>query len=157
MSRRFSLLFALVALSPSIAVTGVRAGVLSDPAAAGFAPRVPISAFARTASWFDPARLHLTSTVSVGSGFGGGTSALSITRLSYRFGAPFAMSVSLGNTFGLDRARGGSPFFLEGLDLSWQPNRNSLFRIEMRDIRSPLQWDPWARAYGYSDPLHPPY
>src|SRR5262245_26344117 len=102
MLRRISLLLVLVALSSSLVVPAARAFGFGDPAAAGFAPRVPISAFARTASWFDPSRLHLTSTFSVGSGFGGGTNALSVTRLSYQFGAPVSMSVSLGNTFGFD-------------------------------------------------------
>ena len=140
------------------AVPSARAQGFTDPAAAGFSPRVPLSAFARPASWFDPSRLHLVSTVSVGGGWGGsGTSALQVTRLSYRFGAPLSMSVSVGNTFGLDRARGGSPFFLEGLDVAWRPNANSLFRIELHDVRSPLQLDPWGRVYGYSDPLRTAY
>jgi len=135
-----------------------RAGLLTDPGAAGFSPRVPLSAFTRPASWFDPSRLHLMSTVSVGSGFSGGTQALQVTRLSYQFKAPVTMGVSLGNTFGFDRARSGSPFFLEGLDLTWRPNAHSIFRVEMHDVRSPLQYgwgrydrlsssDPWARPY----------
>jgi len=157
MFRRISLLLCGVALSSLLVVPAARAIGFGDPDAAGFAPRVPISAFARTASWFDPSRLHLMSTISVGSGFGGGTSALSVTRLSYQFGAPLSMSVSLGNTFGFDRARSGSGFFLEGVDLAWRPNRNSLFRIEMHDVRSPLQWGPWGRGYGEGDPLRTSY
>ena len=62
----------LWSLALLVAVLGVaapaRAGLLSDPESAGFTPRVPLSAFARPASWFDPSRLQLTSTVSVGSG-----------------------------------------------------------------------------------------
>lgn len=145
----------LIALA--IAAPTARAQGFMDPAAAGFAPRVPLSAFARPASWFDPSRLHLMSTVSVGGGWGSGTSALQVTKLSYQFAAPLTMSVSLGNTFGLDRARGGSPFFLEGLDVAWRPNRNSILRVELHDIRSPLQLDPWGRAYGYPDPLRSAY
>src|SRR5258708_4388883 len=103
--------------------------------------RVPLSAFASPGSWFDPSRLHLSSTVSVGSGFASSTSALQVTSLSYQFRAPLSLSVSVGNTFGLDRARsGGNPFFLEGLDLAWRPRRNSLFRGEMHDVRSPRQY-----------------
>jgi len=160
MTRRLTFLFAasaLAILSSSVAAPAARAGILADPQAAGFAPRVPISAFARAASWFDPARLHLSSTVSVGSGWGNETSALSVTRLSYQFRAPITMGVSLGNTFGSDRARSGSSFFLEGLDLTWRPNGNSLFRVEMHDVRSPLQWSPWTRGYGGADPLRSGY
>jgi hypothetical protein len=139
---------ALITFAPA-----AHAGLLSDPENAGFSPRVPLSAFARPASWFDPSRLHLMSTVSVGSGFGGQTSALQTTRLSYQFGKPLTMSVSVGNTFGLDKARGSS-FFLEGFDLSWRPSANSVFRVEMRDVRSPLQYDYWGRS---RDPLYAPY
>ena len=122
------------------------AGMLSDPSPS-FSPRVPLSAFASPVSWFDPSRLHLSSTVSVGSGFGSTTSALQVTSLSYQFRAPLSMSVSVGNTFGLDRARsGGNPFFLEGLDLAWRPSKNAVFRVEMHDLRSPLQYGPWGRG-----------
>src|SRR5262249_52604037 len=149
-----SLLLGLVALSSSLLAPAAHAMGFGDPEAAGFAPRVPISAFAHTASWFDPSRLHLASTFSVGSGFGGGTSALSVTRLSYQFGAPVSMSVSRGNPFGFDRARSGSGFFLEGVDFAGRPSRNALFRIEMHDVRSPLQW---GRGYGEGDPLRSSY
>ena len=134
------------------------AGVLSDPTQSGFVPRVPLSAFAHSASWFDPSRLHLMSTVSVGSSFGGSSSALQVTSLSYQFKAPFTMSVSVGNTFGLDKARtGGSPFFLEGLDLAWRPNKNSIFRVEMHDYRSPLQYGPWGRGSNTAAPFYGQY
>jgi hypothetical protein len=149
MSIRRAALFVL-ALLVTTAVSPARAGLLGDPGAAGFTPRVPLSAFARPASWFDPSRLHLSSTLSFGTGFSGGADALGVTRLNYQFRAPVSMSVSLGNTFGAN----GTSFFLEGLDMSWQPNRNTLFRVEMRDVRSPLQYghgwygaDPVARPF----------
>lgn len=145
MTRRSFWSLALLVAALGVAAPA-RAGLLSDPGSAGFAPRVPLSAFARPASWFDPSRLQLSSTVSVGSGFGG-TDALQVTRLSYQFGAPLSMSVSVGNTFGLNGARGGSSFFLEGLDVAWRPSANTLFRVEMRDIRSPLQYSQWGRGY----------
>ncbi len=157
MTRRSALIAALLVAALSPVVPVAHAGLLSDPTHAGFAPRVPLSAFARPATWFDPSRLRLMSTVSVGTGFGGQTSALQVTRLGYQFGAPLSMSVSLGNTFGLDRARGGSSFFLEGLDVSWRPSKNSLFRIEMRDVRSPLQYSAWGRGLGVYDPFAPGY
>src|SRR3989442_1070990 len=136
----------LSALALQTAVPRAHAGTLSDPYPS-FSPRVPLSAFASPVSWLDPSRLHLSSTVSVGSGFGSSTSALQVTSLSYQFRAPLSMSVSVGNTFGLDRARSGSnPFFLEGLDLAWRPSKNALFRVEMHDLRSPLQYGPWGRS-----------
>jgi hypothetical protein len=159
----------LIAVLPVIALASapsmVRAGFMSEPGAAGFTPQVPLSAFARPATWFDPSRLHLQSTVSVGSGFGGsGTSALQVTKLSYQFRAPLAVSVSLGNTFGMDKARnGGSPFFLEGFDVTWRPSPNAIFRVEMHDVRSPLQYGYPGYGYGYGpsfgrvDPFSTPY
>lgn len=155
--RTLIVLTSVVALASS--APAARAGLMEDPGAAGFTPQVPLSAFARPASWFDPARLHLTSTVSVGTGWGGsGTSALQVTRLSYQFRAPLAIGVSLGNTFGLDKARnGGNPFFLEGFDLTWRPSANAIFRVEMHDVRSPLQYGAYGypRGYGYGSPADP--
>jgi hypothetical protein len=120
---------------------------------------VPLSAFAAPMSWFDPSRLHLTSTISVGSGFGGGsTNALSVTSLSYQFKAPLSMSVSLGNTFGPGGiGSGGSSFFLEGFDVAWRPTQNSLFRVEMQNVRSPLQYGSWGRGYPGSPASQFPY
>ena len=139
-------MLALSALALLTVVPRAQAGLLSDPYPS-FAPRVPLSAFASPVSWFDPSRLHLSSTVSVGSGFGGSTSTLQVTSLSYQFRAPLSMNVSIGNTFGLNRARSGaSPFFLEGLDLAWRPSKNAVFRVEMHDVRSPLQYGPWGRG-----------
>jgi len=134
-------------------------GLGFDPGNAGFSPRVPISGLARAASWFDPSRLHLSSTVSVGN-YGGATSALQVTSLNYQFGRPLSMSVSIGNNFGqgFNGAKSSNPFFLEGFDLNWRPTANSLFRIEMHDVRSPLQIsDPWGNAYGYGDRFRTPY
>ena len=162
MTPRRALIAVLSVVALASAAPAARAGFLSDPGAAGFTPQVPLSAFARPATWFDPSRLHLQSTVSVGSGFGGsGTSALQVTKLSYQFRAPLAVSVSLGNTFGMDQARnGGSPFFLEGVDVTWRPSANAIFRVEMRDIRSPLQYG-YGPGYGYgygpTSPFSTPY
>lgn len=158
MTRRSAVLTAMVVLVLSPAVPRAHAGLLDDPTSAGFAPRVPLSAFARPAAWLDPSRLHLASTVSVGSGWGGRTSALQVTSLAYQFRAPFTMSVSVGNLLGSDAARnGGTSFFLEGFDLAWHPSRNAVFRVEMHDIRSPLQYGPWGRLRGGPDPFVAPY
>lgn len=158
--------FALAASAPAAS-----AGMMQDPYAAGFTPQVPLSAFARPAAWFDPSRLSLQSTVTVGSGYGfggSGTSALQTTRLSYQFRAPLTVGVSIGNTFGMNQAQsGGNPFFLEGFDLTWRPSANAIFRVEMRDIRSPLQYGyygydrglgfGYGNGYGRPDPFSTPY
>jgi len=130
-------MFALAALAVSISGLAVAGTDFGSP---GFSPQVPISAFARPASWLDPQRLHLTSTVSVGSGFGGGTQALQVTSLSYQFSAPLSLGVSVGNAWGSNApGRAGSPF-LEGLDVAYRPFSSMLVRLQYRDIRSPLQY-----------------
>lgn len=104
----------------------------------------PVSAFARPAFWLDPSRLHVSTEVSVGSSWGGrGSEALQVTSLSYQFGAPLAMRVSLGNQWG-QGAGSGSPF-LEGLDVAYRPFRSFEVRVRYQDLRSPLQLPP----YGY--------
>jgi len=108
-----------------------------------YVPRVPVSAFGLARDWIDPSRLHVSSLVSVGasSGFGGGTSALQVTTLSYRFRAPLAMSLSIGNAWGTSGLRpGGSSMFLEGFRLAYQPSSSLLFQIQYQDLRSPLQY-----------------
>jgi len=149
----------LSALAMVVVAPRVHASTLYDPTPSAFSPRVPLSAFSSPLSWFDPSRLHLSSTLSMGSGFGGAgstSSALSVTSLSYAFKAPVTMSVSLGNTFGSSGFQsGGSQFFLEGFDLAWHPNKNAMLRVEMHNVRSPLQYGygPWGGAnspYGQS-------
>ena len=144
MMRRAVLVVALVASTAAIA----GAGTFSDPAAAGFSPRVPVSALARPAAWFDPARLHMSSTISVGSGWGT-TSALQSTSFAYQFRAPVSMSVTVGNQLGTGPAGGSASFFLQGLDLSWKPNGNSILRIQFENLRSPLQHGN-SPGYGYA-------
>src|SRR5687767_8779363 len=60
---------------------------------------ISMGGLARGLAWFDPSRLSISASVSVGSGFGG-AQGLQVTRLGYQFGAPLAMSVGLGNRFG---------------------------------------------------------
>jgi hypothetical protein len=108
---------------------------------------VPVSALARPMAWFDPSRLHVSTSVSMGSGFGSGVNALQVTSLSYRFGAPLWMNVSVGNAWGPDRARSNSSFFLEGLDLGFRPMSALQVQLHYRDFRSPLQMGaigPWG-------------
>jgi hypothetical protein len=111
----------------------------------GYSPQVPISGFARSASWFDPSRLHVTAEMNYGSGgWNGGSTGLQVTRFDYRFGAPLAMRVSVGNAFGSNVQNSGQ-FFLEGMDLQYQPWKSLTIQVNYRDIRSPLQYG----AYGY--------
>ena len=107
----------------------------------GFIPAAPISAFARPALWFDPSRLTISTEVSVGSGLSGrGADGLQVTRLSYQFGSPLAMRVSVGNAFGPRAAGNGSPFFLEGIDLAYRPFHSMQIQVHYQDFRSPLQY-----------------
>jgi hypothetical protein len=140
--------FLAAALCALLASPALAAGA---PALSGFDPEVPVSAFARPASWFDPSRLQMSTTVSVGSGFGGTTSALQVTSFNYSFGAPLTMRVSLGNSLGTGGGN-GSNFFLEGLALDFRPSASTSIRIQYRDLRSPLQYDS-----GFIDPAYGPW
>ncbi|MCC6350639.1 MAG: hypothetical protein IT347_13725 [Candidatus Eisenbacteria bacterium] len=135
-----------------MAVTA-HSGTLFDPEAVGFTPRVPVSALARPAAWFDPARLHMSSTIAVGSGWGT-TSALQTTSFLYQFRAPVTMAVTLGNELGTGGAGRGASFFLQGLDLSWKPSGNSMIRLQFQDLRSPLQYGHGYGngSYGFGNP-----
>jgi len=126
----------------------------SFPGLTGFQPQVPVSAFARVGSWFDPSRLQLSTSVSFGSGYYGGSEGLQTTSLSYRFGAPLAMNVSLGRAFGAAAAaRGGDSFFLQGFDVAYRPLPSMLFQVHYQDVRSPLQLSPYGYSpYGYYSP-----
>jgi len=132
---------------PSLAqgATGFEAG--------GFTSAMPQSSMAASLGGFDRSRLSLSTSVSVGSGFGGHTQSLQLMSLRYQFAAPLAMSVSVGNMLG--GAQGSSPF-LESLSLRYQPSRSTFLQFEFHDVRSPLQLtrsaqDPFARDawWGY--------
>lgn len=138
-------LFTLMLLAMTAGAS--QAGSITDRSSAGFSPLVPVSAFAHPASWLDMSRLHVSSMVSVGSGFTSGTNALQVTSLSYQFAAPVWMRVSVGNAWGPGNANasGGNSFFLEGVDLGWHPTPNMTFQVQFQNVRSPLQ----QRPYGY--------
>src|SRR5262245_2604196 len=148
-------LVALLALAATAAVAGDTGGFGGSGAfgsSGAFTPQVPVSSLARPNLLFDPSRLHLSTSVSVGSGFGNGANALQVTRLSYQFSAPLAMAVSVGNAWGPNTPRGANTMFLEGLDLSYRPFPSMLFQVHYQDLRSPLQYsngfgvrDFWAR------------
>jgi hypothetical protein len=118
----------------------------SSPSLFGFTPKVPVSALAQPAAWFDPSRLHLSTSVSVGNGFGGGMEGLQVTSLSYQFRAPAWMRVNVGNAFGA-AATSHSSMFLEGLDFGVQPFANFQIQVHYRDFRSPLQYRSLDRPY----------
>ena len=106
----------------------------------GFTPEVPVSAFARPAAWFDPSKLQFATEVAFGSSSGRGMEGLQVTRLSYQFGAPLAMRVSLGNAFGANAGQRNGQLFLEGLDLSYRPFKSFMVNVHYQDVRTPLQY-----------------
>jgi len=120
-----------------------------------YSPAVPVSAFARPASWFDPSRLHMSVEASFGTGFNGQSSGLQTTSFSYQFARPLAMQVSVGNAFGAGAASNGQ-FFLQGLNLSYQPFRSMSITVNYQNIRSPLQVPyGYGYGYGYGSALYP--
>ena len=136
-----------VALASLSAVPARAADWGGDPSTGLYQPMVPISALARPAAWLDPSRFHVTSSFSVGSGFGG-TSALQVTSLSYQFRLPMWLNVSMGNAWGsnFSSSSGNGTPFLEGLDFGFRPMPSMSVRLQYRDFRSPLQYD------AFSDP-----
>ena len=130
----------------SLTIAFLAVALAHAPASAGsigtpiYSPRVPVSPLGL--SWFDPSRLHVTSSFSVGTGFGGRTDALNVTRFSYQVGQPLWLSVSLGNSFGPNAGRSSGKFFLEGLDATYRPFANMMFQVHYQDFRSPLQASP---------------
>jgi hypothetical protein len=144
--RRFPLLLAAL-----VVASAAPAYAMGPFGGAGYNPQVPVSAFARPASWFDPSRLQLSTEVSFGSSGGGTMNGLQVTRLTYQFGAPLAMRVSIGNAFGSNTASSGQ-FFLEGLDLSYKPFGNFRIDVHYQDVRTPMQYG----RYGVYDPYFSP-
>ncbi len=140
----------LVVLVSSLATGAAVAG--GDPLASSpftssgaYTPAVPVSAFARPLAWFDPSRLHVSTLVSFGSGWGGGASGLQLTSLTYQIGPPLSLRVGVGNAFGGNRTLAGSRgMFLEGFELAYRPNSAFQFNVQYQDVRSPLQLSPYS-------------
>jgi len=150
-------------LLPRLAVLVMLAALAAAPAFAqpngfeqsGFgslgAPGVAMGGFGRGLAGFDPSKLSVSTSVTVGGGFGG-TQGLQVTRLGYQFRGPIAMSVGVGNRFG---GPGQTSPFLESLSLRYQPSHSTTFQFEFRDVRSALQLtrdrDPFSRDawWGY--------
>jgi len=147
----------LFALATMAVVANAQESPLGNPFVAGgassngYSPAVPVSQFAR--SWLDPSHFHFSSEISVGTGWSGsGTSALQVTSLAYQFSKPAWLSVSVGNNLGSPRTTGKNGMFLEGLTFGFKPWGNSVFQIQYRDVRSPLQYSsdpyfPYARRW----------
>jgi len=116
----------------------------------GYTPKVPVSSLAQAASWFDPSRFHVSTSVTMGSGFSGGGAAegLQVTSLNYQFKRPVWMSVNVGNSWG-PSSHGNNSMFLEGLDFGMRPFGNFQFEVHYRDFRSPLQYQNYYSGYGY--------
>lgn len=114
--------------------------------ATSFSPLVPVSAFARPAGWFDASRLRVSTTVSVGTGWNGGTDALQVTSLSYQLASPLAVRLSLGNAFGKGVA--GNGMFLEGFAVAYRPHPSFLINVDYRDVRTPLQYSNYYSGFG---------
>ena len=137
----------LIAATSALACAG---HVAADPTPSGsgprplggaaFSPLVPVSAFARPASWFDASRLHVSTTVSVGTGWGGRTDALQVTSLSYQLASPLAVRLSVGNAWGASAAERGRGMFLEGFAVAYRPHPSFQINVDYRDVRSPLQY-----------------
>jgi hypothetical protein len=142
-------LISCLALTAALSVPASRASAnpFGGTGPSVFTPRVPISALARPVAWLDPSRFHVSSSVSMGSGFGGGVDALQTLSLSYRFAAPAWMNVSLGNTWGPDAAGGRNSMFLEGVDFAFRPSASTFFEFRYQNLRSPLQRSPVASGF----------
>jgi len=136
----------VVCAQPTLAMPG---GGFGSSAPSSFAPQVPVSAFARPASWLDLSRLHVTTSFSMGTGFAGGTNALQVTSLAYQFGSPLAVQLSIGNTFGGGSL--GNSMFLEGFSVAYRPHPSFQINVDYRDMRSPLQYQN-ANPFGYYSP-----
>lgn len=151
MPRRFAVLAlaALVSLLSAAPASAQYTGF--EHSGFGSAPGVPLGGLTGALRGFDRSRLSISTSVSVGSGFGG-TQGLQVTRLGYQFSMPIAMSVGIGNRFG---GPGQTSPFLESFSLRYQPSNSTMFRFEFHDVRSPLQLtrdrDPFARDawWGY--------
>lgn len=131
---------ALIALSLTAAAAPAATGF--ESVAASFQPRVPVSllgSLGGLTSRFDPSRFHMSTTVTMGTGIGLGSSGLSVMSFSYQFRSPLAMSVRVGNAFGSGTSANSS-MFLEGVDLSYKPTANSVLQVQFQNVRSPLQY-----------------
>ena len=134
------LALAMTAIVANAQQLGSPFGASSSSGSGAYTPLVPVSALARP--WLDPSHFHISSTVSVGTGWSGsgnGTSALQVTSFAYQFTKPAWLAVSVGNSLGTPTFNGKNGMFLEGLTFGFKPWGNSIFQVQYKDVRSPLQ------------------
>ena len=150
---RALVLVALLAAAP-VRAQDLSTTASANPGFSGITTSAPRPGGLLPASLFDPSRFSISNSlvfgVSTGSGFGNGTSGLFTSSLGYRLKPNMALHVNVGAhvnpAFGSNETSRG--IFLEGAAFDWRPSANSLLRVEYRDLRSPLQQNPWG--YGYS-------
>ena len=107
----------------------------------------------------DPARFHMSHSMSMGYFSGGGVSAsqgLYMNRIDYQISRPLSVTTHLGYRFQpsgpaeWNPATNGSQF-VGGADLNWRPTSNTAFRLSLYrgmlpdSYYSPYGWNP----YGY--------
>jgi len=141
----------LLALVAALALASGAAHAASPTVGSGaWTPEVPVSMLGAPMRGLDFSKLNLSTTVSFGTGFGGRSEGLQVSRLSYAF-SKGSLGVSVGSSIGGQLARsGGNPFFLEGLDFSYHPTPNMMFQVHYQNLVSPLQYQ--NRLFG--DPAY---
>lgn len=102
----------------------------------------------------DPARMHMSHSVSMGYASVGGrgvSQGLYMNRIDYRISDPLSLTTQLGYRFQPSGPAEWNPAnngtdFVGGADLNWRPSRNSLFRFS---VYRGLYPDPYYRDYGW--------
>ncbi len=155
----------LAALLVALAACPLRAEPIPSystpaPAAASSFPgsstyTVPRPTSLLPSSLFDPSRFSIRNSLTYGYTSGGayrGSAGLFTSSLGYILRPNMRLAVDVGAhinpAFSGDEIQKG--IFLQGAAFDWHPTRNSLVRIEYRDMRSPLQGGFWGHpSYGY--------
>jgi hypothetical protein len=109
---------------------------------------------------FDPSRFSISNSLVFGyssgsSAYGNGSAGLFTSSLGYRMSPNMALHVDVGAHMNPAYGSGNMAkgVFLEGASFDWKPSRNSLLRVEYRDMRSPLQ-NPWGYGGGGYSPYY---
>jgi hypothetical protein len=154
-------------LAVALTASPVRAETLSSvlapsPATSTFQSPAPAQRGILPTGLFDPKRFSIHNSLTFGFTSGGayqGSAGLFTSSLGYQMRNNMRLSVDVGAhvnpAFGSNTMQKG--IFVEGAALDWQPTRNSLIRVEYRDVRSPLQQGYWGAPYGYGYGYNPGY
>ena len=104
---------------------------------------------------FDPTRFSIQNSMSFGYTAGGayqGSAGLFTSSLGYKVSNNSMLRVDVGAH--MNPAFGGNGtdkgIFLQSAAFDWRPTRNSLVRVEYRDMRSPLQSPYGYGGYGFN-------